>query len=256
MSMARLHIAFLAAPLLAGCLFSPDLNPDETDGSTDSPGTTTGGAVTGPGPADSTAAITTDEPPPATSADTEEPTTGTPPATETGDETTTGEPITCESSPYTGMGDCDPYAQDCPDGFKCTPYAQSGSAWNSTRCAALDPNPVGVGDPCLSVGGGATGDDNCERGAMCFDVDATTLVGTCIALCACGEVAGETSCPADSNCTVANNGELPLCSPSCDPLLIDCAPGNVCIPDPMTSEFFYCVPDASGAGGGFGLPCE
>ena len=36
-----------------------------------------------------------------------------------------------------GIQDCDPYAQDCPEGEKCVPYASTGSDWNANKCVAI-----------------------------------------------------------------------------------------------------------------------
>ncbi len=39
------------------------------------------------------------------------------------------------------------WAQDCPEGEKCMPWANDGGgSWNATRCSPLDPNPSAVGD--------------------------------------------------------------------------------------------------------------
>ncbi len=219
--------------------------------------TTTGPDPVSTGPLDATDGPTATGPSATTNLDTGGTTTATGPMATTSLDSSTGEPSSCEMSPYMGNGECDPYAQDCPDGFKCTPYANDGgSAWNSTRCAAVDPNPVGEGMPCMVQGGGATGDDNCELGALCFNVNAQTLVGTCSNLCTCGLGPGEVSCDDGFGCVVYNDGELPLCTAACHPLLQDCADGDACVPEPNASEFFFCAPDASGAGGNPGDPCE
>jgi hypothetical protein len=50
-----------------------------------------------------------------------------------------------------------------------------------------------------------------------------------------------------------SNGVLALCVPTCDPLVQDCADGDVCIP---LIESFVCMPDVSGEAGAYGEHCE
>jgi hypothetical protein len=54
-------------------------------------------------------------------------------------------------------------------------------------------------------------------------------------------------------CAIANGGTLILCLPNCDPLLQDCADGEGCYP---IVDAFACAPDAGGAMGAYGEPCE
>ena len=57
-----------------------------------------------------------------------------------------------------------------------------------------------------------------------------------------------------STCIVANDGFLPLCLPSCDPISQNCADGEACYP---SENGFVCAPDASGPDlGGYGDACE
>jgi len=173
-------------------------------------------------------------------------------------------PATSETSPTTGtecsflncddmmnvMNECDNWAQDCPDGQKCTAYiAGGGSAWDATKCVDVtgQDNP---GDECTSEGA-ASGIDSCIEGAMCWGVNAEGI-GTCVALCTGSPEAA--SCPAPAICTVANQGVLNLCLASCDPLIQDCAnPAEVCYP---INDGFTCAPDASGEEGQANDPCE
>ena len=61
--------------------------------------------------------------------------------------------------------ECDIWAQDCPDGEKCMPWANDGgNSWNATRCSPLDPNPGQPGDACTVEGCGVSGIDNCDIG--------------------------------------------------------------------------------------------
>ncbi|MEZ4382629.1 MAG: hypothetical protein R3A79_14925 [Nannocystaceae bacterium] len=147
---------------------------------------------------------------------------------------------------------CDLWAQDCPEGDKCTPWASDGGdAWNSSKCATIDPDPKPPGAACLAPDGAAAGDDDCDLGALCWDVDEETDAGLCVALCAGGP--DDPSCAAPGAvCVIANEGALPLCLPSCHPLEQGCSEGQVCA---ATEDVFACVPDVSGDGGAFAEPC-
>ncbi|MEX1367835.1 MAG: ribulose phosphate epimerase [Nannocystaceae bacterium] len=149
--------------------------------------------------------------------------------------------------------ECDIFAQDCPDGEKCMPWAaDGGSSWNATRCSPISENPGQPGDECTVEGSGTSGIDNCDIGGMCWDVDPETNVGTCVAMCT-GDESNPICEDPDTTCTIANDGAIVLCLPSCDPLLQDCADGQACYP---INEAFACAPDASGEMGASGDPCE
>ncbi|MCR9163673.1 MAG: hypothetical protein ACE37F_16875 [Nannocystaceae bacterium] len=159
----------------------------------------------------------------------------------------------CElPSEYDAAGECDPYAQNCAEGEKCVPWAaDGGSAWNSTRCSPVPADPDLLGDPCQVEGSGVSGVDSCDVGLMCWDVDAETNTGTCIELCGCGPV--DPTCDGGGTlCTISNDGVLPMCLPTCDPLdpSAVCDDGDGCYP---VSGNFQCAPDASGDGG---LPAQ
>jgi hypothetical protein len=173
---------------------------------------------------------------------------------ETGETSETGETGTTTEGD-TGEPACDPWAQDCPTGQKCAPYDDDpdGPSWDSWRCVDLDPTPEEVGDPCHVNGNVNSGLDNCELGAMCWDVDPETDVGTCVALCE-GSPQSPT-CAAGSHCAVLNDGGLNICLLDCDPLAQDCPAGDECIPLPDTDNFI-CVLDAGGAEGQAFDTCE
>jgi len=146
--------------------------------------------------------------------------------------------------------ECDVWAQNCPEGEKCMPWADDGgSAWNALKCT-----PVGSdtpGDPCAVEGSGVSGFDSCEKGALCWDVDPETLQGTCIAQCQ--GTPQRPSCPQGSYCYIVADAVLTLCLPTCDPLLQDCPDGDLCIPD---GKHFTCVLDLSGDAGLYGDTCD
>jgi hypothetical protein len=149
--------------------------------------------------------------------------------------------------------ECDLFAQDCPDGEKCMPWANDGGgAWNATRCSPVDDNPGQAGDECSVEGSGTSGIDSCDLGVMCWDVDQETNMGTCVAMCT-GDTANPICEDPDTTCSIANDGAIVLCLPVCDPILQDCAEGQACYP---VAEDWVCGPDASGDTGVYGDPCE
>jgi len=148
--------------------------------------------------------------------------------------------------------ECNLFAQDCPDGEKCMPYANDGGVfWNATVCREIADDPGEVGDACLAEGGGTTGIDDCTLGAMCWDSDTETNVGTCIAMCE-GDASNPLCADPKTTCVIANDGALSLCLPTCDPLIQDCAEGQACYP---AGGEFACAPDASGTLGLTGETC-
>jgi hypothetical protein len=149
--------------------------------------------------------------------------------------------------------ECDIWENNCPDGYKCMPWANDGgSSWNAHKCSPIDPNPAKPGEPCTVEGNGVSGVDNCEAGAMCWNVEHETLMGTCIGFC---EGSSESfSCPEPYTfCTISGNGVLILCLPGCDPLKQDCDDGDTCL---WGGWSFICALDASGEQGQYGDPCE
>jgi hypothetical protein len=144
--------------------------------------------------------------------------------------------------------ECDVWAQDCPDGEKCVPWANDGGATlNATRCSPVGPNEVG--EPCAVEGSSVSGVDDCELGAVCFDVDPETLEGTCVAQCTGSEASPQ--CGGDLSCFVVG-GFVNLCLSTCSPLVPTCEMDDVCAP---WNDAFYCLPDGSGDGGQYGDEC-
>ena len=148
---------------------------------------------------------------------------------------------------------CDIWSQDCPEGYKCTPWASDGgSSWDVHACAPLDPEPVGPGEVCTAKEIGYSGIDNCDAQSICWHVDSRTLEGVCIALCE-GNSEEDATCEPGFSCTYYSLAVLFLCFPACDPLLQDCPGDQLCIP---TGQSFTCDHDASGEAGLNGDPCE
>lgn len=166
---------------------------------------------------------------------------GTDSSTSVGTESsTTGDPPTSEGTDFVpskedmGPLDCDPYAQDCPEGEKCVPYASSGGPWDDNKCVAVmgDQAP---GEPC-TYGGMVDATDDCDETSHCWDVHDVDgqPVGTCMAFCIGSEDSPE--CPPDSQCLYSST--INLCIPLCDPLAQVCGDGQACIWD---GAQFFCV---------------
>ncbi|MGB1016507.1 MAG: ribulose phosphate epimerase, partial [Nannocystaceae bacterium] len=149
--------------------------------------------------------------------------------------------------------ECSTYEEDCPDGQKCMPFANDGgSSWNALKCVDIS-GEGGHGDPCTVEGSGVTGIDDCDQGAMCWDVDPETNEGICTAFCD-GSAESPTCEPGMTACVIANEGTLNLCLPSCNPLIQDCEEGQACYP---LNGVYTCAPVAVPPEEGLeGAPCE
>lgn len=218
----------------------------------DTEGQSTEEGTAGPGPGPGSNAVTTAVPPPPSQT-----TTPVPPPPDSG---TTEEPIDETGNPFLidpddggTIFECSLWLQDCPQGQKCTAWANDGgNSWNAWRCVPIAEDPGAPGDPCIIEGSAVSGLDDCELGSMCFYVDARTDEGTCIAFCTGSEDNPTCEVPG-TTCFLPGNGVLPLCIPDCDPLLQDCGPGQACY---GLNDSFSCVVDASGDMGAAGDPCE
>ncbi len=141
-----------------------------------------------------------------------------------------------------GIIECDVFAQDCPDGSKCMPWANDGGqAWNATHCTPVAEDPHAPGEPCLVEGNGLSGFDDCELRAMCWDVDPDTDMGECVAQCDGTEAAPE--CPDGTACMIANDGVLTLCLRTCDPKAPTCDADELCS---VLDDGAFCVPGGAG----------
>ena len=156
-------------------------------------------------------------------------------------------------APDAGSGGlvCDYFAQDCPAGQKCMPCSDDGGPeWNATCCVDVVEDPAGLDEACERIGSGASGEDTCDLGLMCWDVQQDG-VGECVAICSGSVNAPE--CPDNHYCAISGSGTLALCLPLCHPLTLPCDDGEGCYP---VNDAFSCAPDASGPGGAHGDPCE
>lgn len=140
-----------------------------------------------------------------------------------------------------GNVECDVWAQDCKASHKCQPWANDGGVqWNATLCALVDKNAAALGEPCVVLGSAASGLDTCDHDTMCWNVDASTNVGTCVARCTVSEA--NPTCDDGVTCMISHNGVINLCVPPCDPLLPSCDDGFACVQASL--DVFGCVPSA------------
>ncbi len=150
----------------------------------------------------------------------------------------------------TSEGDsmCDPYTQDCPDGQKCTSSnAMAGDFWNINICIEVMGNQT-EGSSCTVLGdepGG--GIDDCDVGLICLFADEEGMNGTCTAFCT-GDPDNGMCEGAKAFCVPANDGFLPICLNSCDPLLQDCPFDHGCYGDSEDGSFLCFKPDPKEGG--------
>lgn len=139
--------------------------------------------------------------------------------------------------------ECNPGAQDCPEGERCTPYVREAGECcvDSTHCAAVV-GDKGPGEPCSR----GVDNDDCAGGLFCMtDSSGGIGPGRCVELCDPG-VAG--TCAPGSRCVAFDDGFLPLCVTPCDPLAPACAEGQGCYLV-LAEATFVCLRAASNAGG-------
>ncbi|RMG94338.1 MAG: ribulose phosphate epimerase [Deltaproteobacteria bacterium] len=210
-------------------------------------GGTASGSATSSGDAGTGASTSTG--PTSGAADTSASATGTGGTSSSTSSTTTNGSGGFVMQPDSGIGnECDPRVQDCPEGEKCTAWADDGgNVWNANKCVPVMGTGV-AGDSCTVQGGGVSGVDDCDVGHICLYADENNQ-GICVAFCS-GE---NTDCDPGFVCAIYNDGVLPICLDACDPLLQDCPQGQACIDTPNGT--FICFSDASGEMGGLGDPC-
>ncbi len=170
-----------------------------------------------------------------------------------GGETTGCSFIDCKDGGTPDTNECDIWAQDCPEGEKCMPWANDGGgSWNALKCSPIGPNPGQSGDECTVEGSAVSGIDSCDLGLLCWFVDDMNM-GSCLDQCT-GSV-DAAMCPGGTVCDITNEGVLTLCLPTCDPLLVNCKDGEICFYSGQAGNFI-CDFDGSGEAGAYGDPCE
>lgn len=146
--------------------------------------------------------------------------------------------------------DCDPFAQDCPEGEKCVPYASSGGSWDANKCVAVQGTQA-VGEPCI-FGGIVEATDDCDADSFCWNVQEVDgeMVGSCHGFC--GGSADMPECPEGFECLISSEPIVTLCFPQCDPVAQNCADGLACY---WTAGTFTCAPPLEPPGIPPGQPC-
>lgn len=139
-------------------------------------------------------------------------------------------------------GMCDVYKQDCPPGQKCTGFGDPGTYIpDGVKCVPVADDPIPDLEPC-SLGPGGLGDDACDVGAVCLDVDADGK-GFCLPYCT-GDP-DQPMCEDDRTCVKLFFGfNFGNCFAKCDPLVQDCPPGEGCYMDAIKAgnTGFVCLP--------------
>ena len=199
-------------------------------------------------PADDATSTTTSPSTTTTSSSTgsEETETSTGSSMSEGDSFTTDEDPVTSGSFYAGpdvdvgsVSECDPFAQDCPEGEKCVAYGSTGGDWDANKCVQITGDGE-AGEPC-TWGGLFEATDSCDAFSYCWDImDVDDMsIGTCTP--SCTGVADDPVCAPATACLISNEGAITLCLDTCDPLLQDCNPGLACR---WGGDTFQCIFDA------------
>lgn len=238
----------LASVLVLACN-GKDPETTETDSGTSAATTTSDSASSTAGTTTSDVTATM-----GTTATTTTATTTTASGTESDSATTGCSFLDCQDGGGEMMNECDPFAQDCPVGQKCLPWANDGGgSWNATKCSDVGPEPGIDGDPCTVEGSAVSGIDSCEVGFICWFVVGETNEGTCIPQCK--GTPDNPECPSGKTCDISNGGVINICLDECDPVTVNCPEGQICFPS--SAGTFICDFDASGPDmGAYGDPCE
>jgi len=238
----------LALPTLVLALGMAACGPvvaPELDGSSSSAGNETAlpPGTTAPPPSTSTTGITTVGP------------TDDPPPTPTTIECGSGE---CEDQDGVddacfvfcpidvGPHECDLFMQDCDAGEKCAPWSSDGTeTWNGARCVPIFDNPGQPGDPCtVEEHDPHSGIDTCDLGTVCLHANPLTDAGTCVALCFGTEA--KPGCEDPQRHCIFLDELVPVCLPSCNPLMPECAADEGCYA--AADDAFVCWTPAETAG--------
>jgi hypothetical protein len=139
-------------------------------------------------------------------------------------------------------GQCDPAAQDCPKGQKCTGYVDTpgGETVDSNHCVEVM-GDLQFGEQCTRI----DGNDDCAAGFFCMtDISGHTGMGICLEYCEVGQ-----ACDFGGECFAFNDGQLPLCEQLCHPLAPVCPADQGCYAV-LTFNNFVCATSGAPDGGG------
>lgn len=155
------------------------------------------------------------------------------------DPSSTGSPTTTGSS----GGMCNIFDQDCPNGEKCTAFASPHTFIpDGIKCVPIPDNPKAHNEPC-AVGPEGLGDDNCDLGSVCLDLDYDGS-GFCLPYCT-GDSQNPMCEGSDRTCVKLFFGfDFGNCFKQCDPLVQDCSAGEGCYMDAIKvgGTNFVCLP--------------
>lgn len=227
--MRSLSLSLLCVVILTACGDKPMATAGET--SETSAGSESATSTTGPAGSTSTTSTST--------------------GSGTADPTTSGGAFIVE--PDGGVNSqCRPQDQDCPEGQKCTAVSDTpGDPWGVNVCVEVMGSGE-VGDPCDVMDGKYTGNDDCKKGTICLLTDDAGLDGICVEFCDASDKCPQTP---TATCTVYNDGSLPICLPTCDPLLQDCPEGQGCYNS--AGDSFVCFKESAMPGEGMpGSECQ
>lgn len=110
---------------------------------------------------------------------------------------------------FGGVAECDPFAQDCPEGEKCVAYASTGGQLDANKCVVINGSGM-PGDPC-TYGGVVEATDDCNDISYCWDTVPVmdTFQGSCAQFC--DGTADAPVCPMGLECLISNDGSVNLC---------------------------------------------
>lgn len=152
---------------------------------------------------------------------------------------------------------CDVWAQDCAPGEKCLPWSPGGDGapgnCAGARCSEVDRDPKAPGEPCTAAAPWS-GIDDCEIGAYCWNVDARTHEGICVAQCIGSEA--QPACEdASLSCFQLEHTSVTACVAECDPLAPDCGPDGSCVFSAGNDQGPLCVSHDLQVPTGIGTEC-
>jgi hypothetical protein len=217
---------------------SNDSDEEESEGQSESGGNnnTSSPTTTGIGGQTTTAGTTSDPLPPNESSG------------EGGSSSSSGGGFIVEDDTPNGNIECDVFAQDCPDGFKCMPWANDGGgSWNAAKCSPV----ARRGRAGRRVHGRGRRRQRRRRLRARHDV-----------LVPRREERGHVhrhvhrhdrraDLPGPEQiCDISNDGVIIICLDTCDPLTQDCPDGQICFFDGGTSSSATSTPAATRASTG------
>ncbi len=144
---------------------------------------------------------------------------------------------------------CTFWKQNCVSDEQCVPAGAEGSTfWDTTWCTEVSGTKQ-PGEACVVQDSPLSGKDDCDVGAVCWNVDPGTLEGTCVSLCEGPPY--DPQCPTGTLCAMTKPYLLAVCLPPCDPFNDPCPGGHACT---AIGDTFGCAPTAP-TPVAFGEPC-